>query len=155
MNLRRNATSRNDWLSLVKVSTIHKVTPARNLSRLMYHTLSGKQQLHQAIYIDPASDDGIQAGVIPPGDHLRGGSLSAKRRRHTELNVVPVQVSATSGEGNHNIESHFSLEALAGAETSRGEIIRLRRPNRRLQWDVRDRLSVLVRPALIFDRMAP
>ena len=85
----------------------------------MYHRLSeGKQQLHQAVYIDPGSDDGIQAGVIPPGDHLQGGFLSAKRRRHVELSVVPVQVSATSGKGNHNIESH-SLEALADAETSR------------------------------------
>ena len=92
-----------------KISLIKMRVDAMYIPGLKYHTLSErKHNSNQAVYLNPASDDGIQAGVILPGDHPRGGFLSAKRRGPAELSVVPVQVGATSGEGNHNIESHSS-----------------------------------------------
>lgn len=74
-------------------------------ARLRYHISYTKRQLNrdQAVYLDPASDDGMQA---VPFTKFPLSKATRACRAECSMVLVPVQVSATSKEENSNVETH-------------------------------------------------
>ena len=110
-----------EQLTVLNKNQQHKDDSAKHIPHPRYQ--EGKTQLHQAVYLDPASDDGMQRGIIPfsfmpsqtetpqfiMGCRHPGNSLELVLRTTQVENVISLIWSWSWCAAVHTLHSRWSL----------------------------------------------